>query len=525
MKMCKILHLAAIGAIVCSVLLSGCDARKSGGNAKPGAMATPVKSDMPDTSKAVKLKGYMMSTNAPKMWDEVQTEVNKLLSAKVNTTMEVNILPQGDAKTKIPMINASGEDYDFVYTANWLGTYSQEISKGAYQEITEDMIKKLMPKYYQAVNKANLNIMKVDGKLYCIPQTDNGLNFMGFMVRKDLREKYGLPAIKNMADMEKYLETVMKNEKGIIPFNLSKLEAATGLFDILIQESFGDRMMAFPGITTVNSPYEDPAGKVYSLLDKDYYEAFKKSVAKMKEFYDKGYVPKNPFGNTVQSADALVQGKSAIARTNLNGFAVNYSRAKGNNYDTEFYPMVSSKGNVLQDVAAQGAALKANGKNIERTLMAMDYIYQDPDIVEMLEYGIKGKSYVVTKDGKIDFPEGINSANAPYPQGIVSFWFTDSKLKKPMASWPQQRIDMGNEYSKKTVSPPLNGITLNTDSIKTEMASIKNIESVEGDSLKVGMVENVDAMMEAYLKKLKDAGYEKVVAEMKKQAEAFVKSK
>lgn len=527
-KVSRTLGLVLAGSIMFSTVLAGCGGNKNKAD-NPGASATPSgtagTSNMPDTSKPLELKGYMIATNVPKLWDEVQAEVNKMLSAKVNTTMQVSVIPQGDAKTKFPMINASGESYDFMYTANWLGTYGGEVAKGAYEEINEDMLKRLMPKYYAAVDKDNIQAMLINGKMYCLPQTVSAVNPTGIAVRKDLREKYGMGPIKDNADLEKYMEMVLKNEPGMIPYNLSKVEANTGIFDSYFTEYFGDFMYSLPGLNTVQTPYEDEKGKVYSLLDKEYFDAFKKASAKMKELYDKGYFPKNPFGNTIRSGELLIQGKSAIARMGLSDFALNYVKAKGNNYALEFYPIKSSKGRILKPVAAQGVVIKAGNKNVERILMAMDYIYEDPEIVETLEYGIKGKSYVVTGDGKVDFPEGINSANAPYSQGAVSFWFTDNAFKKPMASWPQQKIDLEKEYSNKAVAPVLNSLSLNLDSVKTELASIRNLDDVEGNSLKVGMVDDVDAMLDTYVKKLKSAGYERLVEEATKQAAEFVKNK
>lgn len=531
------------GFIVLSLslsLLSGCgrsskdpgtttDAGKNNG-ATPTAEATKpddskdtdTNNDMPDTSTPLVIKGYTIAGSVPPLWEEVLAEVNKKLSEKINTTMEVTIVPTGDAKTKFPFVNASGEEYDFMFVANWLSNYGPEVAKGAYEEITTDMLAKYMPNYYAAVDQANLRAMSISDKLYCLPQTYNAVNPTGVAVRKDLREKYGIGPIQNGADLEKYMDAVVKNEQGIIPYNISKVETTTGIFDLYFTEYFGDFMFSLPGLTTVQTPYEDEAGRVYSLLDQEYYDAFKKTSEKMKEMYDKGYFPKNPFGNEVRSGESLVQGTSAIARMNLTDFAINYVKAQGNNFELEFYPITSSNDRVLKPVAGQGVAIRAGNKNLERVLMAMDLIFEDPEIVEMLEYGLEGKSYIITEDGKIDFPEGVNASNSPYSQGAVAFWFTDNAFKKPMASWPQQKIDLEKEYADKAVAPVLNALSLNVEDLKTESSATKGVDDLEGNSLRIGMVDDVNAMMETYVKKLKSAGYEKLVEEVTKQAQEFI---
>ncbi|RAU98097.1 DUF3502 domain-containing protein [Paenibacillus sp. YN15] len=525
----KTLLTVLAGAVTASIAVTGCSSSpKTSSSPAPTASAQTAAtgkpaSDMPDTSKPLVLKGYTIAGSVPPLWEEVQKEVNKILSQKINTTIEMTIIPTGDAKTKLPMVNASGEQYDFMFVANWLANYAPEVSKGAYEEITEEKLQKLMPRYSKAVDKANLEAMKVNGKLYSIPATTAAVNPTGIAIRKDLREKYGLGPIKSNADLEAYMQAVAKNEKGMIPYNLSKVEATTGLFDLFFTEYFGDFMLSAPGMVSIQSAYEDETGKVYSQLDQKYNEAFKKTAVKMKELYDKGYFPKNPFGNEIRSGESQIQGKSAVARLNLTDFAVNYVKAKGNNFELEYYPLESAKGRVLKPVAGQGVAIKAGNKNLDRVLMALDYIYEEPAIVEMLEYGLEGKSFVVNAEGKIDFPQGVNAANSPYSQGAVAFWFSDNAFKKPMASWPQQKIDVEKEYATRAVSPVLNSLSLNVDKIKTEIASVRGIEDLEGNSLRVGMVDNVDTMMDTYLKKLKSAGYEKIVTEVKAQAEAFLK--
>ncbi|MGF7145883.1 putative aldouronate transport system substrate-binding protein [Anaerotaenia torta] len=491
---------------------------------KPEDAGEEAADDMPDTSTPLVLKGYTIAGSVPALWEEVQAAVNEILSKEINTTIEMTIVPMGDAKTKLPMVNASGEEYDFMFVAHWLSNYGPEVAKGAYEEITTDMLAKYMPRYYAAVDKVNLTAMSINDKLYCLPQTYNAVNPTGVEIRKDLREKYGIGPIETTADLEKYMAAVAENEEGMIPFNVSKAEVTTGLFDLYFTEYFGDYMFSLPGLTTVQTPYEDETGTVYSLLDQKFYDAYKKTAEKMKELYDKGYVPKNPFGNEVRSNTALIEGQSGVAKNNLTGFAIDYVKAQGNGFELEFYPMTSSKGRVLKPVAGQGVAIKAGNKNIERVLMAMDYIFEHPQIVEMLEYGVEGKSYVVTPDGKIDLPEGVNASNSPYSQGAVAFWFSDDAFKRPMASWPQQKMDIQTEYATKAVQPVLNALSLDAEAFKTEASATKGVDDLEGNSLKIGMTDDVDAMMDTYLKKLKSAGYEKLVEEVTKQAEAYKSS-
>jgi len=82
----------------------------------------------------------------------VVTALNKKLKADINATLSINYIGWSDLAAKYPLILASGEDLDVIYTADW-AYYQQEAVKGAFREITQAEMGTYMPKNYAAVNK------------------------------------------------------------------------------------------------------------------------------------------------------------------------------------------------------------------------------------------------------------------------------------------------------------------------------------------------------------------------------------
>ena len=67
-------------------------------------------------------------------------------------------------------------------------------------------------------------------------------------------------------------------------------------------------------------------------------------------------------------------------------------------------------------------------------------------------------------------------------------------------------------------------MNVNTDSIKTEIANCTNVVKQYELPINLGMVKDVDAAIKELQEKLKAAGALKVVDEVKRQADEYVKA-
>jgi putative aldouronate transport system substrate-binding protein len=103
------------------------------------------KANKADISKKVELTGYLLGA-PPAGFDRVMEKLNEKFTADINATMTINYIGWGDLQAKYPLVLAAGKDVDWIYTANW-AYYFQEAAKGAFYEITEDMLKTYAPRY------------------------------------------------------------------------------------------------------------------------------------------------------------------------------------------------------------------------------------------------------------------------------------------------------------------------------------------------------------------------------------------
>ena len=107
-------------------------------------------------------------------------------------------------------MQATGEEDDIVFDAPFVRLIPN-VSKGAYVKLDSYFNSDAYPGLKQAFPKELLEGNKINGNLYkVLLQYYNTID--GIFIRKDLREKYGLPPIRNYDDLKKFYDE-MFNKK------------------------------------------------------------------------------------------------------------------------------------------------------------------------------------------------------------------------------------------------------------------------------------------------------------------------
>ncbi|SDW14744.1 ABC transporter substrate-binding protein [Paenibacillus sp. CF384] len=488
----------------------------------------PAEEAKPDNAKEVKLVGYLLG-DAPKGMPEVLAALNEKLKADINATLELNYIGWGDVASKYPLILASGEDVDFVFAADW-NYYVSEATKGAFMPIDAEMMTKYMPKHNAKLPPEAMQAALINGKSYMIPTSTPDRKVNAAVVRKDILEKAGLTNVTKFSELEPYFAEIKKSYPDMIPLNLDSQYDLPTPWGYLLQEK-----IAYPGapidsgdpsavgVTTDN---EDPAGKIVSMMEEPFLSAEKYATGIMKKWYDAGYINKNPYANKVRSKDNFCEGKSGVAFGNSIDLQATLSACAAKGIDVQLIPGLSPTGHAPSNSwLNNGIAIAANSKNPERALQALDLIMEDEAYVNLVYFGIEGKNYAVTPDGKLTLPEGITPENNTYPPDAAGFWFVNKDFFKPWDTWSDSYIELNKKVKDYLLPATYLGFSFNSESVKSEIANLKNVSTQYASPLFIGVVKNVDDGYATLTSKLKAAGIDKVKAEVEKQAAAFMAAK
>ena len=203
----------------------------------------------------------------------------------------------------------------------------------------------------------------------------------------------------------------------------------------------------------------------------------------------------------------------------------NLANAKAKGWEVEIIPTLDARGHYPADpYINNGVAIAARSKNPERTMMALDLIMEESSYNYLVYFGIKGKNYVI-KNGRIDLPKGVTADKNTYPPDAAGFWFTNKDQFLPLATWDDKYIQIRKNVKDKWLGPNVfAAFSPNTSAIKTEVSNLSQVLVQYLNPITVGMFKDVDEAFDVLIEKLKAAGIEKALTELKKQTQAYIES-
>ncbi|WP_040950094.1 extracellular solute-binding protein [Gorillibacterium massiliense] len=485
------------------------------------AAFSPAASPKVDTSKEVKLKMYLLG-DKPKDFEEVYGEVNKLLKQDINATVDVSFLSWADWQQKYPLLFASGDDFDLIYTANW-AQYNQQASKGGFLELTKDMLDQYMPKTAASMYPEAWEQAKIQGKVYMVPMNYKEMFGNFSLLRGDLLEKYGLKAedmVKDSKSIEAYYEAFYKDTKIVplqggdktwwgMPYYLPS-EMMKNWFEV---GSLSNFHVYYD--TTQDSP------KVFPFIDTD---AFVKGVTVTKEWVDKGIISKSAAVN--KSSDGFndfLNGKAPAGGGNLATANSNYASVNAQHPEYKLVGLNANYGNpvAVNPFIQNGIAINRNSKNPERALMMLDLFRNDERYFNLTTYGIQGKHYDLSADGKSIVP--LTDSAGFSPDGACPWGWRNDQFYKlidgGMPDYQKFKDDMVNNAAY----PKLTTFVFDDTNVKNQIAAVNNVLEQYEKPLVYGMIKSsIDSDVAKLRELIKKAGGDEVVAELQKQVDAFL---
>ncbi|HUZ17570.1 MAG TPA: DUF3502 domain-containing protein [Spirochaetia bacterium] len=465
----------------------------------------------------VHLYGYLLGS-PPAGFDAVMAALNKKLKADMNTTATIGYIGWSDVNSKYPLLLASGENLDWIFTANWV-QFNAQAARGAFLALTPKMLQTDMPLLWPKVPKVGWQQASIGGTIYMIPTPSPDRKVGVALIRGDLRTKYGIPPVKNIVDLGPYLAAVKKNDPDMIPMDLGNGYDVTVIYsDVMNQFSppMGGPLATY---TPLVYNYTEKNPKIVSMLAPPYADAFRQTVTLLKSWHDLGYIDNNPFGNSVRSRESFLQGKSAVALGNSQDVQGTLSQAQKNGWQVDIIPIINRQSNtaLADPYINNGVAIGAQSKHPNRALQFLDRIIEDPAYDYLVYFGIEGKNYVMADNGtKIQTLPGDN-----YPVDAAGFWFTDKNLFKPLTSWSPAYLNLRSEVSKWLVDAPYSAFAFTPQNVQTQYANLTAAYQQYALPLFVGLEPNVDQGIKSLQSQLDTAGLSTVIAEANKQFTAF----
>jgi putative aldouronate transport system substrate-binding protein len=459
-----------------------------------------VNSNDPSTDAPYEIQWYFVgNTSGQNDIASVQAEVNKYLKEKINATVSMNSMDFATYENRINMMLAGNEPLDLMFTTSWCANYGLNAAKNAFLPLN-GLLAQYAPKTKALLGDEFLKGPEIDGKLYAVPANKDKAHNWGFVYRKDLAEKHGIDmsTVKNFEDLEPILKLIKEKEPGVTPLGVAGGRTPVNIYDFNVI-SFPDGFYADSGDDRVINLYETPE--------------YRKAVDLARKFYLAGYVRKD---------SDVAQNFSTLQKEGA--FFVSVEQCKPGKADEL---SASSKGFTFaqqdltpprmytSDTLGSMMAIPRNSKNPARVMMFIELLNTDPYLHNLINFGIEGKHYTKTNDNTISIIK-----DGGYTQAGQTWQFGNEFANYLINTDDPNKYTMLDEFNKTAAPAKALGFNFDTEPVKTEVAACENVRKEFIMMLEVGTVDP-NEYMPKFLDKLKQAGAEKIQAEMQKQYDAW----
>ncbi len=474
----------------------------------------------PDISEEVTLVMYLIG-DRPVDNDEVFAKINERLKAEINATIDVKFMSWGEYEQKYPLIFASGEDWDIIYTADWC-FYNAQATKQGFYEITQEALETYAPMTAETMYPEAWEQAKVSGKVYMLPMNYKEITAYVYMARGDLMDKYGIASVSSLDEAESYMDAIVANEPSLIPIDVGSDYDKLFIFDRMWKKANWESSEKVDDIgpwqVMASVGEADDGAAVLGNYDQP---AFQDVITRLKDWKDRGFWSKNAVVNTQNNTESFQAGRSALALMNANTAKSVYASvtAEHPEWDVRVFDAQDGVPPVLNSYLANGMSIFSKSKNPERALMALDYLRNDEEVNSLFCYGIEGKHWEASGDGAlVSLPDSTNYAY----DGNCNWGVRNDAYWRVIEGGIPNLTEMNKNWQDTARSGRYQTFVFNDESVKNEIAAMGEIFDTDYKLLGLGFTDNPEADIAKMKEKMEAAGAQKVYEELQKQALEFL---
>ncbi len=494
----KTLSLLMVLVMVLS-MLAGC---ASGSGTETSGGSTDTNGGAGELDQ-VTLTWYFIGNGQQEDVAKIEEAANTYLDEKgLNATLKLQCYDWGSYDQKMRTMIAAREQFDICFTSSWSNNYQQQAVKGAFVPLN-DLFDQYAPQTKAQLGADFLSGSEIDGINYAIPANKEKAHQWGFIIRKDLMDKYNmdLSGVKTLQDMAPFLQIIKENEP-----NVYALEALDGEspFKLLDFDRVGDDR--YPGVMWNDSGDMKVFNEFESTEAQRYFET-------MHDYYNKGYIRKDAATVTDFNAD-LAAGKIFASVKSLKpGKADEMTISTGYEWIQIAItnPIISNR-----DTSGSMQAISSTSEHPERAMMVLELFNTDEYFNNLINFGIEGEHYVKVGEKMIEPGPGSDKYNPGTPwmfgNQFINYLWTNEDSEK----WVKFK-----DFNDAAVGTKTLGFIFDPSKVKNEIAACNNVWGQFVPALETGTVDPAEYLPQA-IEAFKEAGSDKIIAEKQRQLDAWL---
>lgn len=442
-------------------------------------------------------------TGRPAGADRIQEKISEYTRENLGLDVELLILDSAAYAQNVRLMLSSGEQLD-IFNSNPLG-YTTVVNDGYCMDLEEDgLLQTYGSGILETINPDYIEACRITGQIYGLPQMrDMALGAATVVIGQEYLDGIGYDYASKEVDDVIYtdwneIDEIFAQLHETYPDKYvfapaDNLVSQGSIIDSVGGDNFGVLL--------------DPANSltVENLFTSD---EFLEKCQIMYDWNQKGYISKDAMtDDTAISAKVKSGSYMSMMAQGKPGYKRQISGECGR-------PMILFQ---LEDDILKSSAITSSLWHINQAcedpvaaMQVLNAFYTDPYLSNLLMWGEENVDYVVTEDGHITFPEGVDANNAEYyhtmnwllpNQFIAHIWEGDS-----LDLW--ERTEAFNENA--TTSKAL-GFSFDNSSYSSEYTALKNIYDEYSKQLTYGFIEPEVGLAEMN-EKMKAAGLDDYIA-------------
>lgn len=502
---------AVLAAALASVMvLGGCSQGAASGSSTAAVSAAgSQQSASSAAAKEVPTLVWYMGGDQQTDMQSVLDEVNKTLPSLIGAKLDIKIIDYGSYDEKMKLMISGSEPIDLCFSAGgWILDYTKMAEKGAFYDIT-DLVSK-SDKIKSAIDQRYIDMMKINGKIYGLPNLQKMATCVGLSVQKKLADEYGLKmdSLTCLDDLEPFLAWVKENHPDIYGYkaNNGYLGGVKGTsntagkgWDIQGLNSYIGAKKGSDGKVTFMSTFNSDDMKAIQALNYSW--------------YNKGYIRKDIASVTDDSAEQKAGKYASWTAAYKPGGDVEFNTA---NPDCQIYWKAITSA-TMGGTSARGCAtaIAAKSEHPDLAFKMIEEMNTNSALYNLISYGIEGKHYTKESDGcvKINTTAGYTANTWQVGNTFLAF---------PLVGQSTTLAKETKAFNDGATVSFLGSFSLDSTNVQTEMGQIATV--IKKYAAYTYGIAAWDSYIGNYEQEMKQAGIDTVVAEAQKQWDAQQKS-
>lgn len=487
----RLLAFGLVGLMTMSVALTGCGSKGDSG-----------KESKNDGDGPVTVTWCVFGDKKPDH-DKVMEDLNKKIEEKINVHLNLEVIPQGEFNDKMKLKSTAGEDYDLVFTSNWLNQFSENMAREAFMPITD-----LYEKYGQGIKETIpewlLDVGMNDGELYAIPNQQIEARQLGVGIQKEYAEKYGFDkkSLKDVRELEPFLEQIAKNEPDVFPIDMRVTPVLESEYEDIVKATAPAGNV--PDCVVMKKGDE-------SLTALPVTDVIADELKLENEWYQKGYIRKDIATIVDNTADVKANRYVCTMTAYKPGWDGELTNRQGKEYIT-----VPIEGTYVKAVsgAETMTAFNVNSKHPEEAMKLLNLVYTDKEIYNELLFGIEREHYKKTGENSVEVIDSTKYDFSAYG------WIFGNQFSAYYLPGQEDGIwEETDKLNREAEISPLRGFTFNPSNVQSEIAQVGSVikEYANGQYT----TKDIDKHIAERNEKMEQAGLQAIVDEVQKQIDEW----